>query len=144
MINDPLVDNTPTIDVTYDKYGHCVLCHKYLIVEKIADGEVVKMFSGEHDEDEYMMNDGARIRITICKKCKCKNYEGKMDDITKSIIKGWQVEVNHLDWPEERKKSHMERYKSKKLIFKTSGISNDVVLKKYKNYIQNDQTKVNN
>lgn len=134
----PLVENTPTIGVTYDKYGHCVLCHKYLIVEKIVNGKAIEMFSGQHDQEEYFLNSGSRMKVTICKTCKVKDFPSKTDDIMKSVIKGWQVEINHLDWPEEKKKAHMERYNKKKILFKTSGLSNDVINRKFKEFKKNE------
>ena len=42
---------------TRDRFGACVICHKDLIIEKVADGKIVKMFSPEHDQTRFNLKD---------------------------------------------------------------------------------------
>lgn len=122
-----------------DKYGHCVVCHKSLIVERAVDGKVIKMFTPEHDETRYMLTDGTEMRVCICKSCKSTidldNRKVK-DQIMEAVINGWDLEVKSLvaddkkpDWTEDKAKNHMDIFGSKKIYIHSESLGKHIIQK---------------
>ncbi len=116
-----------------DKYGHCVKCAQNLIIERVVEGKVVSMFSSDHSETEFLLTDGSRMRVCICKKCKYSidlQNEGIQEDIMNCVKRGWQEEVNSLvadssrpDWTPDRGKDHLDKYNSKKIEVHSESVS---------------------
>ena len=133
----PLVPHTPTIDIDYDKYGHCVFCHRYLIIERIIDGKIVEVNHPDYYEEEFLLNDGSRMRVAICRPCHSKITDKDHKDIMASVIKGWVTEVQYLkNWTEKRRKDYIDRYSKKTILFVSKGLSADVVDRKFKKYMK--------
>ena len=103
----------------YDKYGHCVLCHRNLILEQVIDQKVQKRFHVDREETEFKLDDGSKMRVCICRPCKHELTEEKYKKVMDSVIKGWQVEVSSLDWAKEKKEKHMEVYSKRKIVENT-------------------------
>lgn len=109
-----------------DAYGKCVNCNADLITERIVDMRPVKMFLPIKDEVEFLLNDGSRMRVTICTPCKEKLdlKDPKVhQEIMEAVIHGWQLEVDMLvldekkpDWDKERAAKHMGVYSQKEII----------------------------
>ena len=120
-----------------DKYGHCVSCHKNLVVERAIDGKVMKVFLPDKDETEFLLDDGSKMRVCICKLCKRDmdfNDPKVNKQIMEAVINGWQLEVDSLvqdekrpEWDVERGKNHMRVYSNKKILFNSEFTENHIV-----------------
>ena len=120
-----------------DKYGHCAICHNNLMVERVSDGKVINMFTPDKDETEFLLDDGSRMRISICRPCKLTidfNDKKVIDNIMEAVINGWQLEVDTLvadekrpEWTPERAKNHMKVYKEKNILFHSENSEHHVV-----------------
>ena len=129
-----------------DKYGHCSKCHKNMIVERVVDGKVVVMFTPEHDETEFLLRDGSKMRVCLCKACKnsLDLDEPKIQkDIMGCVINGWQLEVDTLvrdekrpDWDSERGKKHMNRYKNLTINCHSSQLAPHVIEEKKRQILE--------
>lgn len=147
MPNKPLVKPTPTIDIDYDKYGHCVKCHKDMLTQKVVTGEdgrltIEDMFTADQTTSQVLLDDGSKATIMLCKSCKESLVDSDYPKIMKCIIKGWEMEINEMVeqdkfklWDEKRKKDHMKRYGKRKIIGGIERQPADVVDKMYKKYI---------
>lgn len=135
MTQKPLVPHTPTIDIDYDKYGHCVKCHRYLMVEKIIDQKIQLVNTPEYDEEEYLLDNGSRMRVATCKKCKAEITTDDESDIMKCVIKGWKIESDYLPhWTDKQRKDYMDEYGKRKIVCKAKGKDNDHLEKALKEY----------
>lgn len=120
-----------------DKYGHCCVCHRNLIIERVSDGEVIQMFIPDREETEFLLDDGSRMRVCICRSCKMTidfNEKKICDKIMESVINGWQAEVDTLvadekrpEWDNERAKKHMKVYGEKKILFHSENTEKHIV-----------------
>lgn len=120
-----------------DRYGHCCKCHRNLIVERVSDGKVIHMFTPDKEETEFLLDDGSRMRVCVCKQCKMTidfNDEKTCDNIMEAVVNGWKVEVDTLvadekrpEWDTERARSHMKVYGKKKILFHSENTENHVV-----------------
>src|SRR3990167_1435332 len=120
-----------------DKYGHCVVCHRNLIVERVSDGKVIRMFTPDKEETEFLLDDGSRMRVCICKPCKMTidlNDKKVINNIMEAVTNGWQSEVDTLvadekrpEWTPERAKNHMKVYKEKNILFHSENSEHHVV-----------------
>ena len=132
----PLVPHTPTIEIDFDKYGHCVSCHRYLLLEKVIDGKVTLVNHPDYSEEEFLLNDGSRMRVAICTKCKEGLTEKDHKTIMKSVIKGWATEVQYLDhWTDDMRKKYIDTYSKKFILMKSTNVRpelTDEVFRKYK------------
>lgn len=128
-----------------DKFGHCAMCHKNLINERISDMKVIQMFTPEHAETEVLLNDGSRMRVCICKSCK-ENVDLTKPAIQRMIMncvkEGWKLEIHGLaddpkrpDWTQERANNHMELYNKKEIYCISDGLS-DHVIEEHKRRLQ--------
>lgn len=137
-----------------DKYGHCVVCHKHMIVEKVIDGRVQSVFLPEHDHTEFLLNNGSRMRVCICKPCKGSvdlTSDKMHDNIMEAVIKGWQLEVNALvaddkkpEWTDITGKAHMDRVSKLDIDVHSEGIENHLIEERKNRIIgmlQSDETK---
>ena len=100
----------------YDKWGHCVFCHKCMLIEQVIDQEVQTRFTPDYDEVQVLLNTGSKMRIAICKSCKDKEEYKDYDTIMKIVKRGWEVESDVLvkdeknkKWTKEKQKEYLER-----------------------------------
>ena len=105
-----------TID--YDCFGHCVFCHKDMIITQIIDNVPMKRFSIEYDETEYLLDNGSKMRVAICKPCKAKLTEKDTPEIMECVKRGWKKELTQLSWSEEKKNDYIERYDKLNIVSK--------------------------
>ena len=120
-----------------DKYGHCVICHRNLLTERMVDGKIITMFVPDHDETEFLLNDGSRMRVCICKKCKSENELGDskvQKTVMECVVNGWELETEALvadekkpEWDKNRAESYMKVYANKKIEFHSEGLSTQVI-----------------
>lgn len=120
-----------------DKYGQCVLCHKPLLVERVVDNRVIVMPTADDDHAEYLLDDGSRMRVRICKGCKSKselNSDKVKNRIMKAVVNGWDLETKNLvedetrpDWTEERRKKYLDTYSKKSIDVLSEGLDAHVI-----------------
>ncbi len=123
----PLVPQTLTIEIDYDKYGHCVSCHRYLMLEKLIDGKIVEVNHPDYGEEEFLLNDGSRMRVAICVKCKDKITKSDETDIMKSVIRGWATEIQYIKhWTDDMRKKYMKVYSKKRILMKSTGVRPEI------------------
>lgn len=136
----PLVPHTPTIELDFDKYGHCAFCHRFLLIEKIIDGRVELVNHPDFSDEEFLINDGSRIRINICHKCKPGFGKKDYKKLMASVIKGWATEVQYLShWTDEQRSKYIKRYSKKEIIMKSTNVHpehTDKAFKEYKNKVK--------
>lgn len=134
------------MSIDFDKFGHCVLCHKDLIVERTIDGKVQRMLSPEYETTEFLLDDESRMRVCVCKPCKIDLKPEQENAIMSSVIKGWDKEAEKLEnlgyWKPEQRKKHMDIYSKKKIIAKSEGVSPHGLRKKFKEYKNNKHNKI--
>lgn len=99
-----------------DQFGHCVKCGKNLITERVINLEVKKVTTPDYDQVQFELDDGSMMRVVMCKSCKAILKDSDHKNIMKSVVAGWQKEVNRIDhWDGKKKKDHMKVYKKKKI-----------------------------
>ena len=132
----PLVPQTLTIEIDYDKYGHCAFCHRYLLIEKVIDGKIELVHHPDYSEEQFLLDDGSRMRVPLCKKCKPNFTEKDHPKLMASVIKGWATEVQYLKhWTDEMRKKYIDRYSKKFILMKSTGVRSEVtdeVFRKHK------------
>lgn len=127
----------------WDQYGHCVQCHKNLIIEAAIDGRVQQRWSVDADETQFLLSDGSRMRVCICKDCKGKLTEADNSKIMKCVLKGWEREIDIMvldpkkpEWDKQSKEKYMANYSRKEIITNSEDIKDpelEVHIKKYEN-----------
>lgn len=112
------------MSLDYDKFGHCALCHCNLMVRTLSDWKLVWRMSGKSTSMDVDMNDGSKMRVTVCKRCKSSyNHELHSEGLMESVLKGWEVECDALvadpskpEWTPEKKAKYMEKYSKKEIV----------------------------
>lgn len=118
-----------------DKFGHCVVCHKNMLVEKIIDQKVQKVFTNDYSETKFLLNDGSTMRVAICKECKKTDYKTK--DIMKTVFNGWKNEIEENKtgfWTKEKKEKYIKDYSKKEIVCNADGIDSDILSKHLNEY----------
>lgn len=120
-----------------DKYGHCVNCSKMMLQERVVDGKCVVMFTPDYDTAEYLLNDGSRMRVCLCKQCKESinlSCPKKQKELMDAVKRGWELEVyglaadeKRIDWDKERADKHMEDYNKKEIDCYAEGLADHVI-----------------
>jgi len=120
-----------------DKYGHCICCSKMLIEERVVDNKVVPMFTAEHSETEFLLTDGSRMRVCICKPCKESRDLSTpqiKEEIMSCVLNGWKLEAKALvegvkkedgsvvKWSECQAKEYIEEYSKKEIDCHCEGV----------------------
>ena len=117
--------------IDYDKFGHCVKCHKHLQIEKVIDGKLQIVFVPEKTEEELLLSDGSRMRVTICKSCKEGLTDEGLEVVMNSVVKGWEKEVEGLNhWSKDKKADYITNYSKKEAVCKATNMPVDVLEKK--------------
>lgn len=125
-----------------DRWGHCVKCHKNLSVDRVVDGKSIKMFLPDKEETEFILDDGSRMRVCICRPCKIDRDltdESIQREIMDSVIEGWRLEIrglvedeNRKDWDAEKGNRHMEIYSRKRIVAHSDSLSSHMAEDKIK------------
>lgn len=111
----------PNQTIDYDLYGHCVICHKNMIIEQAIDGKIQKRYTPDYTEREFILNDGSIMRVAMCLKDAESDIDSK--NIMKCVINGWERETAEMvksplfpHWTEEKKNIYMEEYSKKEIV----------------------------
>jgi hypothetical protein len=113
-----------------------------LIEERVVDQKVIHMFTPEHSETEFLLNDGSRMRVCICKTCKdnrdLSSPETK-EEIMDCVKNGWKLEARTLvqgftkedgtviRWTPEQADKYIEEYSKKEIDCHCDGIPEHVL-----------------
>lgn len=122
----------------YDKYGHCVQCHKNMWIEQVIGQQVTKRLSAEYCETEYLLNDGSKMRVAICQTCKGALTPKDDSKIMKCVYRGWEEEIKDLKWSDEKKKTHLQKYDKLKIIGNCEGYKDYKVKNMFKEYLEKE------
>lgn len=82
-----------------DKYGHCIICHRDMILNRVVGGKSVPMFHTDHDHTEFVINNKSKLVVCMCKICKSTidlHDENVQKDVMKSVLNGWKMEQETL------------------------------------------------
>lgn len=123
----------PKDDIDFDLHGHCVKCHEDMSYEEVIDGVMTKRLGPDYQEIEYMLNDGSRMRVAICRGCKelLKDDDNEKKEIMDCVYKGWVHELkSYSHWSHEKKQNHLEVYSKKTIVSRTKGLGKDLLKKK--------------
>ena len=111
--------------MNYDKFGHCVKCHINMLVnDKNDKGQPIERLSGKADHMDLKLNDGSKMRVLICSKCKSSySHDKHSQEVMQSVIAGWEKECDQLVADETRpefdskwKETYMTEYSKKEII----------------------------
>lgn len=122
------------MSINFDKFGHCVLCHKNMVVEKVIDGKVQLGFTSDHMEEEFLLDDGSRMRVCMCKECNSKYDHKDYDKIMQCVNAGWEKEMEERNWEDNRKENYRKKYNKLKIITSSLGKPDDVLKKELKEF----------
>ena len=129
--------------IDYDYDGHCATCHKDMRIEQVVGGKVIKRRTPDYAEVQFLLNDGSKMSVAICKQCQEKNLHTNFSDIMNCVINGWQKEVNDLiadekkpQWTEKKGRDYMGRYKTLKILADTKGQDEDSLNKVLKEAVK--------
>lgn len=111
----------------FDKFGYCVLCGKNMLIEQVIGGKVERRFTAEHGEMEVLLDDGSRMRICMCKKCKVKVSKKDFSRIMDKVKNGWKNEIEDLKWTAEKKQKYFDRYGSLEIVVKCGTKPDDIL-----------------
>lgn len=117
--------------VDYDKYGHCVNCHKALRILKVVtgnDGKPVEQYMWLPDKDrvDFKLSDNSIMPVTICKECKDALTTKDYKKIMKSVQKGWDNEMDDMGWTVKQKKAYKDIYDKKSIKNKIKEVSRGI------------------
>jgi hypothetical protein len=114
--------------IDFDKYGHCVVCHKNMIIKQIIDQKEKERFTSDYDETEYLLSDGSKMRVAICRNCKFELKEGHSDKIMKTVHRGWVEEVKGIEgWDDKKRDAYLNKYSKLKIVCKSDNTPEDVL-----------------
>lgn len=120
--------------IEFDKYGHCVLCHRDLRYEQVVNGEPIIRFDTDYCETEYLLDDGSKMRVAMCKPCKEKLTNEDTITIMDCVKAGWVEETKKLSWSDEKKQDYITTYLQREIICSSEGIPQDVLTKAHLDY----------
>jgi hypothetical protein len=127
------------IPLKHDKHGHCVSCHKNMKFKQIVDNKEIERFTPDYDEKTFMLTNGSKMRVAICKKCKLKDLDLK--EIMDCVYRGWEVECEELvkddskpEWTKERKEKHLTQQSKLEILTHADNVPDDILLKKLKEH----------
>ena len=105
----------------WDEYGHCVNCHKNMLIEQVIDNKLQKRFTPEYTAKAYNLDDGTVMRVALC--VQCADSDLKINNVMDCVVKGWDRETDKLvesplfpEWTPEKKKQHMGVYGKRKIV----------------------------
>jgi len=124
-----------------DKFGCCIKCHKYLLREVIDRGRVVMAPTPDADSEMLLLNDGSRMRVSMCRECKQGLKDSDLPYLMDAALQGWEWETDQLvedpnnpEWDEVKKKKHMDHQRKLKAITRPSGLSKIEISKRVKKF----------
>ena len=124
-------------NIDFDKHGHCVVCHEDMQYTEIIDGKPTVRLSPLYDETEYMLNDGSKMRVAICKPCKrtLKDDDEEKKRVMDCVFKGWKHELQkYSHWDTKKKDDYLKKYSKRKIVTRASDVEPDVLSKKLKKF----------
>lgn len=131
-----------------DRFGHCCICTKNLLTQRVVDGKVQDMFVPDYGESTFLLNDGSKMQVTICKTCQRDNELTNPDvqrDIMDAVQKGWQLEVgklstegttlpngNYIRWGKDYSEKFLNFMSKKDIDIHVGDIDNNILMERSK------------
>jgi len=107
--------------IKHDCYGHCVVCHEDMRFEQVVDGKLTKRLSPRYRETAFLLNNGSRMRVAICKDCLKEELDNEA--IMTCVMNGWEVESESLlknknkpDWDKKKKDEYIDGMKKLTIV----------------------------
>jgi len=122
------------MSIDYDKFGHCSICHKNMLIEEIIDNRPQQRFTAEYCEAEFLLSDKSKMRVAMCTICKSNLIEEQHDSIMQTVINGWGEQVKGLDWEEEKKQAYMDRYSQLNIVTNSENVPQDILETKFSEF----------
>ena len=118
-----------------DTYGYCVRCHKCLLINRVINNKVEMVFTPDHTETEFLLDDGSKMRVCLCQHCKDNLSDNDTSAIMESVIEGWKEETNKLtNWTQEKKDNYIFRYSQRKIICRSENIHKEQLNNRLKEF----------
>jgi uncharacterized membrane protein (UPF0127 family) len=76
----------------------------------LENGAPKLVFSGEKDEVEFIMSDGSKMKVTLCRPCKDNLDDKHYKAIMKAVLEGWKEEIKELKWENGKKAKYLKQY----------------------------------
>ena len=91
-----------------------------MIITQIIDNVPTKRFSIDYGEVEYILDNGSKMRVAICKNCKVDLKDKDTKEVMECVKRGWKKELESLhNWSEDKKADYIQRYDKLSIIGKT-------------------------
>lgn len=121
----------PNIDV----FGQCIECGCTMIEKKMINGQMQTVFTAQRGEVEYLLDDGSKMRVAMCKSDIEKLDGTELDYVMGAVVKGWQHELEtYSKWDQEKKDKYMKKYGNLSIVTRSDNKEEDVVKKHFKEY----------
>lgn len=105
-----------------------------MLTEQVVDGRVIQRFIPEYTEEEFLLDNGSRMRVAMCKSCQINLSDKDYNDIMQCVIKGWGKELENNTWSKERKEQYHNDYYKLKIIMKSQHKTNDELKKELEDF----------
>lgn len=128
----------------HDVFGHCVLCHKNLLITQVVDGKELQRFKPNHGEVEYLLDDSTKMRVCMCKDCQegMQHTDKERAIIMNCVIDGWKHEVEtYSHWEQDKKDSYIKEYSKKRMVTHTKNKADDLLEEELKIYKLKEEKK---
>lgn len=121
----------PNIDV----FGHCIECGCKMIEQKMINGMMQTVFTAQRGEVEYLLDDGSKMRVAMCKKDIEKLDGTETDYIMSAVKRGWQHELEtYSKWDQDKKDRYMNKYSKLGIVTRSDNKSSEAVEKRFKEH----------
>lgn len=131
-----------------DRFGQCCCCTRHLLIDRVIDGKVQKVWAPEYGDVTFLLNDGSKMQVTICKICQ-NTYDFKEPsthkDIMDAVMKGWELETkkltteggdtpegNFIRWSKENGEKYLSLMSKKNIHCHIDSISKEALVERSK------------
>lgn len=131
-----------------DRFGHCCVCTRNLLTKCVVDGKSIDMFVPEYGDVIFLLNDGSKMQVTICKICQNSydlNDPSVQKDVMDACMKGWELETkklisdggetpegNFIRWSEEYGKNYLNHMSKKHIDCNINSMDKNLLVEKSK------------
>ncbi len=121
----------PNIDV----FGQCIECGCKMIEEKMINGAIQTVFTAQRGEVEYILDDGSKMRVAMCKDDIAKLDGTETDYVMGAVVRGWQHELEtYSKWGQSQKDAYMDKYGKLEIVTRSDNKSEDAVKRQFKEH----------
>ena len=117
MKNLPSKDNNQ-FKIDFDFPGLCVNCHTEIAEfsgSSTTGRPIITAIKPNSHQMKVELDDKSVMTVMLCTDCFFDVKPDDMKAIMESVINGWQSEVDSLEWEDDKKFAHMDRYSKKRI-----------------------------